>query len=69
MVCEAFNCTPDVALKQDWGLVCHILEYRMAQSAKAQFNSDASKMTDAQTESWNAITQAMRVVAQGDHDD
>ena len=32
-VCEAFNCTPDVAERQDWALVQAILDYRAARLA------------------------------------
>ena len=52
VVCEAFNCTPDVAEKQDMRKVARILEARLLDSAKAQHNEDASKMTEAQTALW-----------------
>tara|TARA_Y100000310_G_scaffold284469_1_gene307248 strand:+ start:659 stop:862 length:204 start_codon:yes stop_codon:yes gene_type:complete len=52
VVCEAFNCTPDVAMTQDMALVRRILDVRMMEAAKAQHNQDASKMTEAQTALW-----------------
>ena len=52
VVCEAFNCTPDVAEKQDMRKVARILEARLLDSAKAQHNEDAAKMTEAQTTLW-----------------
>ena len=45
IICESFNCTPKEALEQDPKLVFGILDYRMAESVKRQFNDDASKMT------------------------
>ena len=45
VICESFNCTPKEALEQDPKLVYGILDYRMAESVKRQFNNDASKMT------------------------
>ena len=57
-VCEAFNCTPDVALKQDFKLVRAILDYRMAESSKRVFNSDASKMSPEQVRMWKKLKEA-----------
>jgi hypothetical protein len=37
-VCEAFGCTPDEALRQDWGLVTAIFDYRAANQAVKSFN-------------------------------
>ena len=45
MICEAFSCTPDIALKQNPSMVFKILDYRMATATIEQFNDDASKMT------------------------
>ena len=45
IICESFNCTPKEALEQDPKLVFGILDYRMAENVKRQFNDDASKMT------------------------
>tara|TARA_R110000765_G_C18766000_1_gene589527 strand:+ start:416 stop:634 length:219 start_codon:yes stop_codon:yes gene_type:complete len=57
IVCETFNCTPDVALKQDWNLVRQILDYRLAESSKRTFNSDASKMSPEQVKMWNKLRE------------
>ena len=59
MVCEAFNCTPDLAANQDMVLVREILEYRMIEGAKAQHNEDATKMTDEQTKLWLELLEAL----------
>lgn len=37
-ICEAFGCTPDEALRQDWGLVTAIFDYRTANQAVKSFN-------------------------------
>lgn len=58
-MCEAFGCPPDVALQQDWQMVKAILEYRVAESAKAQHNQDATKMSEAQVQVWATMTKAM----------
>jgi len=52
VICEAFNCTPDVAMVQDIALVRRILEARMLEQAKDQHNADNTKMTEAQTKLW-----------------
>ena len=57
IVCETFKCTPDVALKQDWNLVKQILDYRLAESSKRTFNSDASKMSPEQVKMWNKLRE------------
>ena len=51
-ICKAFNCTPDVAERQDLRQVMAIMDYRMAESAKDQHNQDASKMTPPMTKLW-----------------
>lgn len=43
-ICEAFTCTPDVALQQDPSLVLPILEFRMAMMAKEIHNRDVAEM-------------------------
>jgi hypothetical protein len=45
IICEAFSCTPDVAMQQNPQMVREVLEYRMAEATVEQFNDDASKMT------------------------
>ena len=45
IVCEAFNCTPDVAMQQNPRLIKNIMDYRLADATVSQFNDDASKMT------------------------
>ena len=37
-ICEAFSCTPDIALRQDLALVSAILDYRAACMARDAFN-------------------------------
>ena len=59
IVCEAFGCTPDVAMRQDLALVRRILDYRMIESAKGQHNQDATKMTEAQTKLWMEAMEAV----------
>ena len=59
IVCEAFGCTPDVAVTQDMALVRRILDVRMMEGAKAQHNQDASKMSEAQTELWMEAMEAL----------
>ena len=59
IVCEAFGCPPDVALRQDWRLVKGILEYRLAESAKRQHNIDATKLTKAQVDFWEEMCAAL----------
>lgn len=65
IVCDAFNCTPDVALRQDMAMVTAILEARLAESARAQHNQDVSKMTPAQVRIWDAMTAAMIAKQEG----
>ena len=45
-VCEAFTCTPDVALRQDWTLVGSVFDYRNAKAAVDLFNQ-GKKGTEA----------------------
>ena len=59
IVCEAFNCPPDVAMRQDMRLVRRILEVRIMESAKAQHNEDAAKMTEVQTALWMEAMTAL----------
>ena len=59
IVCEAFGCPPDVALRQDWRLVKGILEYRLAESAKRQHNVDATKLSEAQVNLWGQMCAAL----------
>ena len=59
VVCEAFNCTPDLAVKQDMVLVREILDTRLAETAKAQHNSDVEKMTEDQTKLWLELMEAL----------
>ena len=59
VVCEAFNCTPTEAVKQDPALVREILEVRLIESAKDQHNEDVTKMTDAQTKLWFEAMEAL----------
>ena len=40
-------------------MVKAILEYRVAESAKAQHNQDATKMSEAQVQVWATMTKAM----------
>ena len=51
-ICEAFTCTPDVALVQDLALCRRIFDSRTLEAAKAQHNEDATKMTAHQTQLW-----------------
>jgi len=59
VVCEAFNCTPDVAMRQDMVLVARILEARMLDNAKTQHNEDATKLTEAQMKLWLEAMEAV----------
>ena len=58
-VCHAFQCPPDVSLRQDFALVVAILDYRTAMAAKEQHNSDATKMTEDQVRIWQTMAEAM----------
>ena len=58
VICEAFNCTPDVAMAQDLRVIRKILDARLLESAKAQHNEDATKMTEAQTSLWTEAIEA-----------
>ncbi len=59
VVCETFNCTPDVAIKQDMTLVRKILDVRVLEAAKAQHNSDVKKMTEDQTKLWMEAMESL----------
>tara|TARA_R110000744_G_scaffold191924_2_gene311095 strand:- start:90 stop:290 length:201 start_codon:yes stop_codon:yes gene_type:complete len=48
VICEAFSCTPDIAVQQNPRMVRSVLEYRMAEQSIGQFNEDASKMSPSQ---------------------
>ena len=58
MVCEAFNCPPDVALRQDFATVQAILEYRTLQAAKEQHNRDVTQLTPGMSALWQEMLQA-----------
>ena len=58
-VCEAFNCTPTEALKQDLVRVREVLDGRMAEAAKAQHNADVQKMSEGQAEFWLELMEAL----------
>tara|TARA_R110002020_G_scaffold138674_9_gene309171 strand:+ start:1121 stop:1324 length:204 start_codon:yes stop_codon:yes gene_type:complete len=60
VICESFNCTPKEALKQDPKLVFGILDYRMAESVKRQFNDDASKMTAEEVKFMKKMQDALK---------
>lgn len=49
VVCRAFDCPPDVALRQNPKLVFAILEARAAVAAKDKFNAK-EKMSPAETD-------------------
>ena len=59
MVCEAFGCLPSEAMKEDWGVIREILDYRMLASARDQHNEDATKMQPAQVELWTEMVKAV----------
>ena len=59
VICESFNCTPKEALEQDPKLVYGILDYRMAESVKRQFNNDASKMTQDEVKFMKKLQDAI----------
>ena len=59
VVCEAFHCTPDIAVKQDMTLVRKILDVRMIEGAKAQHNADVEKMTEEQTKLWMEAMESL----------
>lgn len=40
-MCEAFNCPPDVARRQEWTEVQAIFDYRLALAARDLFNQGA----------------------------
>lgn len=58
IVCEAFFCTPDVAVGLDPRLVFGVLEARAALGARAQHNADVSKMTPGQLDLWRELAEA-----------
>lgn len=59
VVCEAFGCTPDVAVKQDMALVRKILDVRMMEAARSQHNQDAAGMSEEQTKLWMEAMSAL----------
>jgi len=58
VICEAFNCPPDVAMAQDLRVVRKILDARTLEAAKAQHNEDVTKMSEAQTTLWTEAIEA-----------
>jgi hypothetical protein len=58
-VCEAFTCTPDVAVEQDMAMVRRILDYRLLAAAKSQHNEDSTKMTESMTSLWMEALEAV----------
>ena len=59
IICEAFNCTPKEAMEQDPKLVFGILDYRMAQNVRRQFNEDASKMSQEEVKFMKKLQEAL----------
>ena len=59
IICEAFSCTPDIALQQNPQIVREVLEYRMAQATVEQFNDDASKMTPEMVEMMKRLQESL----------
>ena len=59
IICEPFNCTPKEALEQDPKLVFGILDYRLAESVKRQFNDDASKMSQEEVKFMKKLQEAL----------
>lgn len=60
MVCEAFNCPPDVAKRQDWADVRAILDYRIAAAAKDQHNRKIEDMTPEMVKIWREMIEAAK---------
>jgi len=56
IVCEAFHCTPDVAVRLNPTLTFGVLEARAAEQAKRQHNTDVSRMTPGQMDLWRELT-------------
>ena len=59
VICEAFNCPPDIALRQDLRLCRAVIEARMIENAKAQHNEDATKMSADATALWMEAMEAL----------
>jgi|TARA_Y100000310_G_scaffold276879_1_gene294341 hypothetical protein len=57
VVCEAFSCTPDIALDQDPELVFAILEVRAAKQGLEYVRSDISKMPPEMVKFWREFTE------------
>ena len=55
VVCEEFHCPPDVALRQPWGLVKAVLDYRAMSSAKDLHKTDPGHMTEGQVALWGEM--------------
>ncbi len=58
-LCEAFNCTPDVALALDARLAFNILDARLARMARDSHNRDVTQMSEAEAGIWLEITRAL----------
>ena len=58
-ICEAFQCTPDVALEQDPLVVMAVLDYRTMHAAKDAFNKKATDMPESLSRKWAEVTQLM----------
>lgn len=66
-ICASFNCPPDVAVRQPWPLVKHVLDYRVAKRAVDVFRqgSGAFDELNASPEMQGALL-AMHRAQQGD---
>lgn len=57
-ICSAFTCTPEEALRQDWGLVQAVMETQALETARQIHNEDVTKMTPGLAKLWHEAMKA-----------
>ena len=55
IICQAFHCTPDEAVKLDPQRTFAVLPARAAMAAKEQHNANVAGMTPDQMELWHEL--------------
>lgn len=59
IICETFSCTPSEALAQDPTIIYAVLDYKMAEGVKRQFNDDASQMSVEQVKFMKKLNEEL----------
>ncbi len=59
IICDTFSCTPSEAMEQDPTVVYAVLDYKMAENVKRQFNDDASQMSVEQVEFMKRLNEEL----------